>query len=143
MAWKTKDVDDAYTESWWIFVLFCVQLEIVVVAAPLITILRGVSTNGRLIGYTILYWVLPVTALSLIMVPKYIAYWRAEHGLSTSGLKRGERSHMQIYGVDRPGNTTLNTGSTEPAQHSYESGAVPSSSECDASTAAGGHVCDS
>jgi gamma-aminobutyric acid type B receptor len=28
MAWKTKDVDGAYAESWWIFVLFLVQLQV-------------------------------------------------------------------------------------------------------------------
>jgi hypothetical protein len=28
MAWKTKDVDNAYAESWWIFVLFLVQLQV-------------------------------------------------------------------------------------------------------------------
>jgi hypothetical protein len=28
MAWKTKDVDDAYSETWWIFALIFVQLQV-------------------------------------------------------------------------------------------------------------------
>ena len=27
-AYKTKDVDEAYTESWWIFVMVLVQIEV-------------------------------------------------------------------------------------------------------------------
>jgi hypothetical protein len=28
MAWKTKDVDDSFSESWWIFVLVLVQIQV-------------------------------------------------------------------------------------------------------------------
>jgi hypothetical protein len=142
MAWKTKDVDDAYTESWWIFVLFCVQLEILLIGVPLIAILRGVSTNGKIVGYIMLYWVLPVTALSLIMVPKYIAYWRAEHNLSASTVKRGVRGHARVSGlVQQYDDTPLNTG-YEPTRKSNESSVIPNS-ECDANVADGGHAGDS
>jgi hypothetical protein len=47
MAWKTIDVDEKYVESKWIFALILVQLEVAVVAAPVVFILRDVSTDGR------------------------------------------------------------------------------------------------
>jgi hypothetical protein len=28
MAWKTKDVDQAFSETWWIFALILVQLQV-------------------------------------------------------------------------------------------------------------------
>jgi hypothetical protein len=28
MAWKTKDVDDSYSETWWIFAMILIQLEV-------------------------------------------------------------------------------------------------------------------
>ena len=54
MAWKTMDVDEAYAESKWIFTLILVQLEVLVVAVPLVFILRDISTDGRYLGFTFL-----------------------------------------------------------------------------------------
>lgn len=47
MAWKTMDVDEQYAESRWIFSLILVQLEITLVAVPVLFLLRDVSTDGR------------------------------------------------------------------------------------------------
>ncbi|GKY95839.1 hypothetical protein MPSEU_000544500 [Mayamaea pseudoterrestris] len=111
MAWKTKDVDDAYTESWWIFILFCVQAEILVVGAPLVAILRNVSTNGKIMGYAILFWILPITALSLVMVPKYMAYWRAENNVTITPKIRGRHG----------GNVYVSGLGTAPSGHEFSS----------------------
>lgn len=45
-AWKTRDVDDSYTESFWTLILILVQLEVMIIAAPIIVILRDLSTEG-------------------------------------------------------------------------------------------------
>jgi len=64
-AWKTKDVDNAYTESRWIFILFLVQLEVIVIATPIVVL--------------------------LIILPKYTAYRRAIRGVDKEvQLKRGQ-----------------------------------------------------
>jgi gamma-aminobutyric acid type B receptor len=47
LAWATRDVDEKYTESWWIFILILVQLEVFAVAAPIVVLLQDVSTDGR------------------------------------------------------------------------------------------------
>jgi len=47
IAWKTIDVDEQYAESKWIFSLMLVQLEVVIIAVPVVFILRDVSTDGR------------------------------------------------------------------------------------------------
>jgi len=36
MAWKTKDVEDSFSESWWIFSLVFVQLQVSLFTAALI-----------------------------------------------------------------------------------------------------------
>jgi 7 transmembrane sweet-taste receptor of 3 GCPR len=88
MAWKTKDVDKAYSESKWIFSLVLLQLEVIIFAVPVIVILRGVSTDGKYLGMVIIVWSLPMSTLGLIMVPKYLAYWRIEH--TTNDMSRSK-----------------------------------------------------
>lgn len=57
MAWKTKDVDDVYAESYWIFVLIIVHLEVILIAVPMIALLRDVSSDGRYMGFCFMLWV--------------------------------------------------------------------------------------
>jgi len=89
MAWKTKDVDNVYSESIWIFVLIVVQLELVAVAAPVVVILRDVSTAGRYIGFTVMLWLFPMSTLSLIMMPKVMAHGKAVRGVDAPKSRRG------------------------------------------------------
>lgn len=46
LAWKTRDVDESFTESWYIFVLILLQLEVMIIAAPIIVILRDLDSTG-------------------------------------------------------------------------------------------------
>lgn len=50
MAWKTIDVDEQFAESRWIFALILVQLEVVIIAVPVVMLLRQVSKDGRYVG---------------------------------------------------------------------------------------------
>jgi hypothetical protein len=75
MAYKTKDIDESYSESKWIFVLMLVQIEVVLVSAPLMIILRDVSTNGRYLGGVLMMWTFPMSTLLLIMIPKVAAHY--------------------------------------------------------------------
>lgn len=88
MAYKTKDVDDSYSESKWIFALILVQLEVVIVSVPLVVILREISTNGRYIGF-----VLIIFSLLLIIGPKAYAHYRKE---DNSGPKRGASMGLRV-----------------------------------------------
>jgi len=55
MAWKTKDVDHACSEAYWIFIMILVQIEVVIFAVPTVAVLRDTpSTDISYIGYAIL-----------------------------------------------------------------------------------------
>lgn len=100
MAWKTKDVDDAYTESSWIFALIALQLEITLVGTPVIAILRNLSSNGRYVGYVIILWIFPMSTLTLIMLPKFMALRRAKLGIVQATSKRGQRGTTRVTGIE-------------------------------------------
>jgi len=51
-----------------------VQCEVILFAAPMFALLRDVSTDGRYVGYVILIWTFPMSALGLIIGPKVIAF---------------------------------------------------------------------
>lgn len=105
MAWKTMDVDEAFSESRWIFALILVQFQVsadcvmvpriqlvcrscnlyadrcfaiisrkvILVALPLVYILREVSSNGRYLGVSLILWTLSMTNIGLIIFPKIVA----------------------------------------------------------------------
>lgn len=98
MAWKTMDVDEAYAESKWIFSMILVQLEIVVVAVPVIFILRDVSTDGRYLGFMFLLWIFPMSTLLFIFLPKYLAYRNYKPGGQGKTAKRGQRNGVVVSG---------------------------------------------
>ena len=107
--------------------MFCVQLEILVVGVPLVAILRDVSTNGKIMGYAIMFWILPITALSLIMGPKYLAYWRAKHHVVATPKTRGRHSgNVYVSGLtsapnDSAGgyNSSLQPSLVESVDHGH------------------------
>lgn len=101
MAWKTKDVDDAYSETWWIFALVMIQAQAVVLALPLVVILRDVSTNGRHVGFVMLLWIVSMSTVTLIMLPKVLAYYGIYGTNNTT--RRGARSNgPQVTGISIP-----------------------------------------
>ncbi|CAB9516932.1 Gamma-aminobutyric acid (GABA) B receptor [Seminavis robusta] len=110
MAWKTKDVDDTYSESSWIFNLVIVQLEIIIVAIPLVIILRDVSTDGKYIGHLFLLWSMPMSTLGFIMLPKVVAQYMASHGMSQSTRVRGSGGGgVRVSGMNPEGSRTSNS----------------------------------
>lgn len=98
IAWKTRDVDDAYSESMWIFVLVVLQLELCLLGAPVIAILRNLSTDGRYIGFVIILWAFPMSTLVLIMLPKVQAFCRCRRGATGEVKKRGQHRAVHVSG---------------------------------------------
>lgn len=133
MAWKTMDVDEAYAESRWIFTLILVQLEVVVIAVPLVFILRDVSTGGRYLGSMFMLWVFPMSTLILIFLPKYAAYRKTLDNNARS--VRGQRTGgVAVSGValsipkesyiSNKGGTNSGTSSSVPT-HSTSEASIP------------------
>jgi hypothetical protein len=101
MAWKTKDIDGAYSESYWICIMNVVQLEVILFAVPMIILLRDVSTDARYIGFIFLIWTFPMSTLLLIFAPKVVAHYQATHGNGDVQRKsmRGEVQGVRVSGL--------------------------------------------
>jgi hypothetical protein len=101
MACKTKDIDDAYSESQWISIMIVLQIEVIFVAVPTSDVLRDVSTDGRYIGFVFILWSFPASALSFIILPKVAAYYRAIRGNDPSRVhKRGDsKGAVRVSGL--------------------------------------------
>ena len=109
MAWKTNDVDDALSESWWIFTLIVIQVEVVLIGIPVVIILRDLNTTGRYFGAIFMIWTFPASALSLIMLPKIIAHRRAVRGVARQATRGVSAGVVHVTGIS-PGDH--NTGSS-------------------------------
>ena len=78
-----------------------VQVEVMLVSVPVISILRDSSTDGRYIGFAVMLWVFPMSTLVLIMVPKVLAFYR---GPEEHKRKRGELKGVQVTGLNMNSN---------------------------------------
>lgn len=108
MAWKTKDIDAAYSESGWIFTGILAQLQIIFLSIPILVILIDVSTDARHIGFCLMLFCYSTSLLSIIMFPKYLAWWRALHPEEQAKDKRGSSAGgVHVTGVN--GNNHQNT----------------------------------
>ena len=101
-AWKTRDVDSAYSESWWILMLILLQLELFILAIPVLLLLEDLSTDGYYFGNVILSFLFPITTLLFIMVPKVSAHYKAQHPTTARAHQtRGSGGHgtVRVSGV--------------------------------------------
>jgi hypothetical protein len=123
MAWKTKDIDGSYSESYWICIMNVVQLEIILVAVPMIIVLRDVSTDARYIGFILLIWTFPMSTLLLIFVPKVVAHYEATHGSGDvqHKSKRGEVQGIRVSGLIENSNMSHLQENEHSVQHGRES----------------------
>jgi hypothetical protein len=99
MAWKTKDIDEAYSESKWIFMMIIFQIEIIFVAVPTIFVLRESSAEGKYIGFAILLWSFPSSTLGFIILPKVVAYYRALRGHDLQPKRGVAIGSVQVTGL--------------------------------------------
>jgi hypothetical protein len=130
MAWRTKDVDEEYSESHWIFIMVFVQCEVILFAVPMIALLRDVSTDGRYIGFVLLMWTFPMSTLLLIVGPKVLAFRRARAESRGCRRKQPTRGRSVVGGVHVSGLTayseTAITKTTPPvSQASHSEGKQP------------------
>jgi gamma-aminobutyric acid type B receptor len=103
MAWTTKDIDEEFSESMWIFIMILVQCEAILFSVPMLALLRDVSTNARYIGTVILIWTLPTSSLALIIGPKVFAFRRGRRGSSVRRTNRGSvTGAVHISGLMNP-----------------------------------------
>jgi gamma-aminobutyric acid type B receptor len=126
MAWKTKDIDGSYSESYWICIMNVVQLEIILIAVPMIIVLRDVSTDARYVGFILLIWTFPMSTLLLMFVPKFLAHYKATHG---SGDVQYKSKRGEVQGIRVSGLMDNNVSQPQASEHSGHSEKVRSSLE--------------
>jgi hypothetical protein len=103
MAWKTKDIDAAYSESAWIFTGIVAQLQIIFISIPILVILIDVSSDARYAGFCLMLFCYSTSLLCVIMFPKYMAWWRAIRGVATGSQTRGSNAGgVHVTGVKVP-----------------------------------------
>jgi hypothetical protein len=124
MAWKTKDIDDSYSESYWICIMIVVQLEVIVVSVPMIALLRDISSSIRYIGFVFIIWTFPMSALLLIFGPKVAAHYQATRG--NGGQRRSKRGEVQGIRVSGLITSYPESNSSQPRQ--VRDPALPASS---------------
>jgi hypothetical protein len=101
MAQKTSDVDDAYSEGQWIYVLLVIHLEAIIVALPIVYILRDISTDARFFGFMTMLWVFPISTLGIVALPKVTSCWNDLYGSKEQPAKRGARcGNTVVTGVN-------------------------------------------
>lgn len=145
MAWKTKDIDTAFSESKWIFTLIILQIQVIMVAIPIVIILRGTSTDGRYMGLVLLIFSFPATTVLFIMGPKCGAYFQnSQSGSSGSSVSRRSRGAPQggvrVSGISglsgATSNNEMESAFVEREDSKKVSFAAPNGSEnCDARVA--------
>ena len=101
MAWKTRDIEEEYAESRWIFIMILVQFEVIIFAVPMIVLLRDVSTDARYIGYVFLIWTFPMSAIVLIIGPKVLAFLGMKRPVARRGTTLGE---VHVSGLSQEAN---------------------------------------
>eukprot|EP00549_Striatella_unipunctata_P025640 CAMPEP_0118723420 /NCGR_PEP_ID=MMETSP0800-20121206/31993_1 /TAXON_ID=210618 ORGANISM="Striatella unipunctata, Strain CCMP2910" /NCGR_SAMPLE_ID=MMETSP0800 /ASSEMBLY_ACC=CAM_ASM_000638 /LENGTH=254 /DNA_ID=CAMNT_0006631843 /DNA_START=277 /DNA_END=1038 /DNA_ORIENTATION=+ len=118
MACKTKDVDDRFSESNWIFYTIFTQIQVLLVGIPLLFVLGNASADATYLGRGLLVFVVVFTVLILMVGPKVMRKFRgdkdgsrsvvtphssAEQGRSTRGrsFQRGSisRGSVKITGI--------------------------------------------
>jgi hypothetical protein len=97
MAWRTRDIHDDFSESSWISILIAVQIQVLIVAIPVLNIIEMDSADARYIGQMILFWVYPVSTILLLIGPKV----HSLHFQKAGTKKRGDTGGgVHISGVD-------------------------------------------
>jgi gamma-aminobutyric acid type B receptor len=123
MAWCTKDVDEEFSETRWIFIMVLVQCEVILFAVPMIALLRDVSTDGRYIGFVLLIWTFPMSTLLLIVGPKVLAFRRARAESSGGRRKQPTRGRslgeVHVSGLTASGDTAVVTLTPPDSQASH------------------------
>jgi gamma-aminobutyric acid type B receptor len=122
MAWRTKDVDEEFSETHWIFIMVLVQCEVILFAVPMISLLRDVSTDGRYIGFVLMMWTFPMSTLLLIVGPKVLAFRRAR-AESSGGRKQQKRGRslgvVHVSGLTESGDAAIATTTPPDSQTSH------------------------
>ena len=69
------------------------------VAAPLVVMLQGRTTDGRHLGGTLILWTFPMSTIGLIMLPKMIAVHH-KPTVDADRPSRGATEGVRVTGIE-------------------------------------------
>jgi hypothetical protein len=78
MAWKTKDIDSRFSESKWIFYTIFVQIQVLLLAIPILVVLNTASSDATYMGRVLVIFVVVMTTIVLMIGPKCVEISVAE-----------------------------------------------------------------
>merc|ERR1711957_859043 len=110
MAWITKDVDEKYAETQWIFYTIFVQIQVLLVAIPIMIVLEYASADAKYIVQVMIIAILPMSTIGLIIGPKVVTSLKKED--KEKAKSRGKKSNVHVSGI------TTNTQSMSKAESS-------------------------
>lgn len=84
MAWKTKDVDERYSESSWMFYTIVLQMQVLIVGIPILIILNDESANATYLGRMLLIVTIPMSTILLMFGPKIATLWLTRNNVKNS-----------------------------------------------------------
>ena len=70
MAWQTKDVDERFSESRWIFYTLFSQGQILLVGIPILALLGDDNVNVLYVARIMLLWLVVMTTVTVMFLPK-------------------------------------------------------------------------
>ena len=119
MAWKTKDIDEKFSESNWTFYALFLQCELMLVAIPILLLLGEASADASYLGKVLVIWSIPVSTMLLLIGPKAAKMFVPER---QKRMHRGLSQGISVSGVD----PFVSRSITPVSDHSHHSsGARP------------------
>jgi len=97
MAWITKDVDEKYAETQWIFYTIFVQIQVLLVAIPIMIVLEYASADAAYIVKVMIIAILSMSTITLMIGPKVATSFKKEDKEKTKS--RGTQGRTVISGV--------------------------------------------
>lgn len=73
----------------------------ILVSAPVIAILRDVSTGGRYLGEAFIIWTFSTSTIVLIIVPKVFAKRASDNCLESPPTRGSAGGHVTVSGVNK------------------------------------------
>lgn len=117
MAFKCRDIDVRFSDSNYIFYTIFVQIQVLLVGIPVLGILNNASADATLLGRSLLIFVIAMTTLTFMILPKVVDVFR-DNFLGDPSIRRSAMTGS--VNVHRQG-VVSETSSGQPFSHTHTS----------------------
>lgn len=116
MSFKCRDIDESYSDSNYIFYTIFVQIQVLLVGIPVLGILNDSSADATFLGRSLLIFVMAMTTLMLMILPKVLAVFRGDTDgdMDSSLRRRCGTGSVQVRGFSE-GSASGNASRSSPS----------------------------